>query len=143
MSAGARRGRRGAEAIEFALVAPVFITLVVGMMDVAWLYWTETSLDVSTHIGCRAGALVDPGVGETDLATVLSVTEAALVEAMTSHGLPGCDERCEATVAPFGARPGRALTCEVSYTYTPLIGFAFGDLTLSSTQIVRMEWQRI
>lgn len=137
-----RRHRRGAEALEVALIMPVLVLIIVGMMDISWLFYTESSLDVSTNLGCRAGALVDPGRFESNIAEVEAVTTAALVTAMNQQGLPQCEDRCEAMVSVFGAQPGRTLRCEVTFDYTPLIGWAVGSMTLSSQQVVRMEWQR-
>lgn len=137
-----RRPRRGAEALEFALVLPVFVLLLVGMADVAWLFYTESSLDAATNIGCRAGALIDPGIAESNLSEVQSTTQDALVTAMTEQGLPACADRCRAAVSVFGETPGRTLNCQVTFAYEPLIGFALGDLNLTATQVVRMEWQR-
>jgi hypothetical protein len=142
MMRSASSRRRGAEAIEFALVMPVFITVSMAMMDLAWLFYTESSLDVSTHIGCRAGALIDPGLGEANLAEVHEVTSTALVQAMSAQGLPDCAERCQAQVGAVGSNPSRTLTCAVDYTFTPLLGMGLAELELSSTQVVRMEWQR-
>ncbi len=134
--------RRGAEAIEFALVMPVFLAIITAMMDLSWLFYTESSLDVSTHIGCRAGALVDPGRDESNLAEVHAVTNAALVTAMEAQGLDDCDNRCTSQVDTFGSAPARTLTCEVAYQFTPLLGLGLAEMTLSSTQVVRLEWQR-
>jgi len=134
--------RRGAETIEFALVAPIFITLMIGMFDISWLFYTESTLDTATHLGCRAGALVDPGMNEVNISDVEDTARTALVEAMTTHGLPECEERCTAHVETFGTSPSRALTCEVTFDFVPLIGLGLAEMTLSSTQVVRLEWQR-
>ncbi len=135
--------RRGAEALEFGLVVPVLITILAGMIEVAWLFYAESGLDSSTSIGCRAGALIDPGVAESNLREVQSTTQEELVRAMRQQGLANCDERCEATVEVVGQTPSRTLVCEVTYDFQPIIGMVLGDeLTLSSTQVVRMEWQR-
>lgn len=135
-------GRRGAETVEFALVAPVFIGLLIGMFDISWLFYTESTLDTATHLGCRAGALVDPGMNESNLSDVEDAAMTALVAAMTSHGLSECDERCTASVETFGTSPSRALTCKVTFDFVPLIGLGLTEMTLSSTQVVRLEWQR-
>lgn len=142
LSAVRRRPERGAETLEFALVMPIFVVILVGMMDVSWLFYTESSLDAATHIGCRAGALIDPGIAESNLAEVQATTQESLVAAMAEQGLPACADRCRAEVTVFGQTPGRTLSCEVSFDHAPLIGMALGDMTLSATQVVRMEWQR-
>jgi Flp pilus assembly protein TadG len=124
------------------MVMPVLVLLIVGMMDIGWLFYTESSLDAATNLGCRAGALIDPGVAEGNLAEVQDTTQEGLVAAMSEQGLGNCAEQCEATVSVFGETPGRTLSCVVTYEFRPIIGMTLGSLTLEATQVVRMEWQR-
>lgn len=135
--------RRGAEALEFGLVLPVLLSLITGMIEVAWLFYAESGLDSATSIGCRAGALIDPGVAESNLNEVQRTTQTRLVEAMRQQGLANCEERCEASVSVVGQTPSRTLVCEVTYDFQPIIGMVLSpDMELSATQVVRMEWQR-
>ena len=56
-----RESRRGSQAIEFALIFPVFIALVFGGLDYSWYVLQRyTAMDVVAG-GCRAGPLCHPG----------------------------------------------------------------------------------
>ena len=134
--------RRGAELIEMALVLPVFLLVLIGMMEVAWLFYYRSSLDAAANIGCRAGAIIDPGKNESDMDALQVSTQAALVQAMSEQGVADCDTQCSSAVEAVGDSPGRSLVCSVTYDFTPLIGLVLGKMQLESTQVVRMEWQR-
>lgn len=135
--------RRGATAVEFALTMPVFVTLLIAVFDLSWVYMQKAALDSSASIGCRAGALVDPGRGEAKLADVEAAAKAALWDAMERSGMGACeDDTCEVEVEVFGSVPSRSLKCTVRRDYRPLVGLVVGELTLASDQAVRLEWQR-
>lgn len=134
--------RRGAEAVEFALVMPVFVTILIGMIEMSWLFYTRASLDSSTSVGCRAGALVDPGIREANLSEVQDAANSALITAMSELGLRECDTRCSSEVALRGSTPSRTLVCSVTYDFQPLIGLVLPQTDLVANQVVRMEWQR-
>lgn len=137
-----RHGRRGAEAVEFALVMPVMVLILVGMIEMSWLFYTRASLDSSTSVGCRAGALVDPGINESNLSEVEDTASTSLITAMDQLGLRDCNTRCAAEVALTGAQPSRTLVCTVEYDFQPLIGLVLPRMVLVANQVVRMEWQR-
>lgn len=51
------RRRRGSEAVEFALVFPVFISLVMGGVELMWFMSMVAALHTSVRVGARAGAV--------------------------------------------------------------------------------------
>lgn len=136
-----RRSKRGNTAVEFALTLPVFTLMVLGMIDVSWLYYHRSALDTAASVGCRAGALVDPGRGNANIGDVQYAAEEALLEALKANGGGDCDS-CEVTVTTFGASPGTSLRCDVTRDFTPVAGFVVGATSLSSTMVVRLEYQR-
>lgn len=136
-----RRLQRGNTAVEFALTLPVFTLMVLGMIDVSWLYFHRSALDTAASQGCRAGALIDPGRGNVNLGEVQSTTEEALLTALSSNGGGDCDS-CEVEVTTFGSNPGTSLRCDVSRDFTPVAGLVVSETTLSSTMVVRLEYQR-
>lgn len=140
--ARSRLPRRGAEAVEFALVMPVLISILIGMIEMSWLFYTRASLDSSTSVGCRAGALVDPGIREANLSEVQDAANTALISAMSELGLRECDTRCSSQVSLSGSTPSRTLICSVTYDFQPLIGLVLPQTDLVANQVVRMEWQR-
>ena len=51
------RDRRGVAAIEYALILPVFLTLVFGIIDISRLMWFQISIQHATAIAARCGAV--------------------------------------------------------------------------------------
>lgn len=136
-----RRTRRGAEALEFALVLPVWVLLVLGSADFGWLYFHRTALDSAANTGCRAGALLDPGEDEVNISANYARVEERALAALEGMGAP-CAGECSVAVAAFGAAPGRSLRCELDRDFRPLIGFVVDDLRMQAVQVARMEVQR-
>jgi Flp pilus assembly protein TadG len=136
-----RRDRRGSEAIEMALIMPVYVLILMAMMDISWVFFHQTALDASANIGCRAGALVDPGEDDSNLAYLESVAQEALINALIENGTGSCDGTCSTAVSTFGSSPGRSLLCQVDRDIEPLLGVVISPMTIDSTQVVRLEWQ--
>lgn len=137
-----RAHRRGATMIEFALTAPIFFLILFGTFDLGWMAYQRSALETAIVIGCRAGALMDPGVGDTEFpelsAAVVDRTMTALSEVGAS-----CDVAdCTVVVETFGDSPRRNLRCSIARELDPLVGFVLERSTLNSTMAVRMEWQR-
>jgi Flp pilus assembly protein TadG len=51
------RARAGAEAIEFALVAPAMLLLICGAVDFGRLMWTQSALHLSVEQAARCGSV--------------------------------------------------------------------------------------
>src|SRR4051812_26372552 len=73
-------GRRGATAVEFALVAPVFFMIVLGMVEVGRGLMVVHLLNNAARQGCRAGVL--PGKTTSQINTVV-------IGALQSQGISG------------------------------------------------------
>lgn len=52
-----RQRRRGANAIEFALVMPLFLAMLAGMVDYGWYFWREARLVNGIREAVRAGGM--------------------------------------------------------------------------------------
>jgi hypothetical protein len=63
------RERRGAVALEFAIIATVFLTLVLGAIELGLLYWTKNGLQLTAAMTARCVAL---GYSCTDAASTKS-----------------------------------------------------------------------
>ena len=51
------RGRSGSVAVEYGIILPVFLLLVLGVIDVSRLIWTQTTLDRAVEAAARCGAV--------------------------------------------------------------------------------------
>lgn len=61
----ANRGRRrGANAVEFALVSPILLMLLGGTIDYGWYFWREALLINGLREAVRSGSLQQPGSNE-------------------------------------------------------------------------------
>jgi Flp pilus assembly protein TadG len=54
---GARRRRRAAAAVEFALVAPILATIIVGMFETSRGFMVKMALNDAARKGCETGTL--------------------------------------------------------------------------------------
>ena len=144
MRAGGRGRRRGAAAIEFALVLPVFVLIFAAVMDFGWLFYERTVLDAATTRGCRAGALVDPGEDEADLDAVRTRAQEVMEETLLDVGGIACegDDNCMVSVSAFGTMPGRSIKCVVDKRFEPILGMVLDPFVMESAMVVRLEWQR-
>ncbi len=127
-----RRDReRGAAAVEFALVLPLFILLIFGTMEAGWFFSQQVEIRNAAREGARL-AVVDYGTaGEVTTATLsraqLSGAGATVTICMESG--PDADETSD-----------DAVSVTVAKTYTSLTGvFNFFDGAMSSEAIMRVE----
>lgn len=138
----AHRQRRGAEVVEFALILPVFLTVVGGTMDFAWAYYHRSIITTAVNVGCRAGSLIDPGEDEADIDDVLTVANDAVLDSMAAGGLAcDTDDNCTVSVSVAHDVPGRSLVCTANREVDSLFGI-YDSYDISASIMVRLEWQR-
>lgn len=65
------RDRRGGAAIEFAFVGPVFITLMLGALELGRMYYVRQSMEYATEQAARYYSL-NPSVATTTVTTQLN-----------------------------------------------------------------------
>ena len=130
-----RLGRRGANAIEVALTLPIFVVILAGTLDMGWMLYSSSVLDLAASRGCRAGALVDPlKRSPAPVARAAMEDWMAFVGASCETG--GCDVRLE------GQIPTQAVVCEASLELEPLWGLVVDATELQKTASVHLEIQR-
>ena len=118
------KSRSGSAAIEYALVLPLLLLLVLGLMDTGRLLWTYTTLYRAVEAAARCGA-----VNVTACGTTAQIKSRAVAEAW---GL---------TVAPSAftvSTPSCGLQVRASYPFTFVIPgldtvAPLGTITLSAT----------
>lgn len=122
------RESKGQAMVETALVLPILLLLVVGLIDVARMSNALLSVQHAAREAVRAGI-----TGATD----------AEIEQRARNSIVTLEpERLTVTVSPTGARTtGSDLTVNVSYRYTFLVLFnkAGTDLTLQGQLTGRVE----
>lgn len=135
------RSRRGANAIEFALTLPIYLALVLGLMDYGFLFGMQAGIDNANSMACRFGAMMDPKDGDPGST---AVTEFTRISGLFCGG-GSCGSGLvpdDLNAGPY-AFPNRTLKCTTTRTMTPLIGFVPYPGTIQTVAFYRREWQTV
>lgn len=141
-----RRKRRGANAIEFALTLPIFLTVTFGMMEYGWYFAKQAQVNGALAQACRDGSIIDPINPPSHLggcsgdACITDEVEALLVARINGANLSCAD--CSASVS--GLAPERVVNCRAEVDYLDITGLlpVLPDKIITESQ-VRLEWQRV
>ena len=135
-------GHSGSQLVEMAVVLPLLLILIAGMVDFAFLLHSFAVVTNAAREGARIGVL--PGYNTTDIQNrvVTYVSSAGLTGAPTTTVTP-------TTIAPGGGGPPfPAVSVSVSYTHqyffigpmVTLIGTTFpASKTMTSVSVMRLE----
>lgn len=134
------RCRRGASAVEFALLMPVFVGIVFGLVEYSWLTFRTQEVAAAVQNGCRSSATIDPGLNERDMDLVLSAARSRMVTAY-QHGGGTCAD-CVAAAVAVGTLPNRAVQCSLSVPFDALTGFLPTPARVRVGAVSRLEYQR-
>lgn len=132
-----RRGNRivnrcGAAAVEFAIVAPVFFVLVIGMIEVGRALMVQQVLINASRVGARQAATA----GATTSAVQTAVSQYA-----TSVAVPSVS--VSVSPDPAAAKSGDTMTVTTSVNYSSVSWLPspwfLGGKTLTSSSTMRKE----
>jgi hypothetical protein len=140
-----RRGwRRGSNAIEFAMTFPLFLVIVLALIDYGYIFATQAGLDSATSLACRKGAMTDPALGSP-----ASVASADLLTRSAMFCTGSCSMLVTDLQTGIYVPPNRTLKCEITRTISSITGFSgvgvFSALypsSIGSVSYYRLEWQR-
>jgi len=129
-----KRGEKGANLVEFAILAPFLILLLFGIIEFAWVFATNLDVKHGAREGARITAVNTPDSGNVDLAA----------EICSRMSMVGSDTATTITWASDGTPAvGEGVIVTVSTplsTLTGIMDWAFGSLpTLDSTVEIRIE----
>jgi Flp pilus assembly protein TadG len=129
-----RSNRRGAAAVEFAIVAPVFFLLVFGMIEFGRMVMVQQVITNASREGARI-AVLDGTTGAEVLA--------AVDDYLSPANLTGADVTVDPT-EPSTAGYGEPVTVTVSIPFAdvswlPAPMFISGDTDLTATTVMRRE----
>lgn len=105
------RVQRGAVAVEFALVLPLLLLLLLGMMDYGWYFFCRLSVTNAAREGARAGTTVPNGDADKAKTTAQAF--------INSAGLGAQNTTIDVSI---GSNP-TSVTVDVKMNFTPLVGF--------------------
>jgi Flp pilus assembly protein TadG len=120
-----RSGRsRGQALVEFALIIPIFLAVLLAILEGGYYAFTLNSLNRAVQEGGRHAAIVPPPIG-TGAATVGDVQNRVSSSAVGFTVAPASVNvtmtRCSASPCSFTTRTtGDAVSVSFTYTYTPL-----------------------
>lgn len=116
---------RGAAAVEFALILPVLLLLVLGMLEFSRAYNTQISLSGAAREGAREMAIH----GDADDAIAAAIAAAPSVTPTVTSS--------DVTISPATCSPGAQVEFEIDYDL-PLLTGLFG-ITLPITGVGVMQ----
>ena len=135
------QSERGAELIEFAVVLPLLLLLIAGIVDFGMMFRTYEAVTNAAREGARVGVL--PGYDVPDV-------QARVDAYLAASGLTGARTTTVTDVpVATGAGTFTARSVDLTYTYTfavlgmaaPLFGGSFGSITLNAVSVMRTETQ--
>lgn len=118
-----KRRDRGAAAVEFALVLPILLMLVIGIVEFGRAYYVQTTLSGAAREGVRVMALKD------DASAATSTVQSYAVDLGVTSG--------QVAVSPGSCTAGSNVTVTVTYPMTYLTGFFGSTLTLTGKGTMR------
>ncbi|OHC73421.1 MAG: hypothetical protein A3G18_04950 [Rhodospirillales bacterium RIFCSPLOWO2_12_FULL_58_28] len=125
-----RKCRNGATAVEFALVAPVFLLMIAIIMELGRVLWIKNTMQYAVEEAGRY-AMVNPS----------TVTETYLEDTLGPSKVIGAFSGAVTFTATLdNAVTPNTMTIVASYTYTPVIGLVPGvSVPLSSLSVVPLN----
>lgn len=143
-----RRGERGAELVELALVLPLLLVVIAGIIDFGLLFQRYEVVTNAAREGARIAIL--PGYAQADVEYRVDQYVNAGIEG-TAASRTDVDPLTIQTVTPTGGgAPFQTVTVTVNYTDSyvilgPIISLIggnsanFGEVTLTATSTMRVE----
>ncbi|HEY7224258.1 MAG TPA: TadE family protein [Micromonosporaceae bacterium] len=118
---------QGSAAVEFALVLPVLLVIIFGVIDFGRMLNAKITLSQATHDGARAAAVAGPDAANETITKAMG----SLAPGMTITQLSACEDASDVDAT---------VTVTYGFSYvTPLavlIGLGGDGTTLSSTAVV-------
>ena len=138
---GRRPGERGQAMVEMALILPVLLLLIIGMLEFSRAWSAKQVVTDAAREGARLAVVQNPAVNQTDVT-------AAVATSLSRSGIPGW-----AATIQFDETPGPAgkwrNTGEIQQVYVavdyrfsflgPLIRLATGSETIRIASLVSMR----
>src|SRR5437868_315652 len=108
---------RGAQAVEFAIIAPIFLLLLTALLYFGFVFLAQISISQAARDGARFAAICS-----TDSAGTCLGSSDANVKSYTQSHAPGVTVNA-ANIAVTDCAAAGATTATVTITYTTSVGF--------------------
>lgn len=126
-------GRRGSNAVEFALILPILITLFAGIVEWGWTLNQQMMVVQAAREGARVGASTPRDEDPEGAAS------ARVVESLNDMGLNGGAASVTATIT--GAYPDELIQVTLALPHQPIIGLVPIPVDLKAALTMRLEEQ--
>jgi Flp pilus assembly protein TadG len=138
MGEGRVRNQKGGAAIEAALLFPLTILLIFGMIEFGLLFYNKQIITNASREGARAGIV--QRTPRMDSAEIASVVDAYCQDRLVTFG-SASGPSTSATNAGPACVFGTDLTVRVTYDYDFLVltNFGFGPVQLEAETVMRCE----
>lgn len=115
------RRETGAAAVEFALVAPILILLVFGIVSYGYMLSFRQAMSQGAAEGARAGAVWSTAYAPSQDAQRIAAARAGVDEALSSYGV-SCSSgaTCQLVMQPCGTNTCLVVTVTYPYSARPL-----------------------
>ena len=110
------RGEAGASAVEFAIILPVLLLLIFGIIEFGFAIYDKTMITHASREGARAGIVFRVPVVTDD--EIVNVVNNYLSDTLITFG---GSNSATVTVTRAGYNAGDPLKVTVAYTYTSLM----------------------
>ena len=140
------RNDRGAAAVEFALVVPIFLLLVFGIINFGWLFGQNLALSNAARQAARFGVVQSNDCNAVKSQAISAAAPLVSISASdVSVSSPTAAACSGATKACAGSAPDANVTVTLTYTaQVPVGGFIPGLGTtkvLTGKGVFRCEWR--
>lgn len=128
-----KRDDKGQGIVEFALIVPILLMLILGMIEFGWVLNGKITLNSAVREGARAGAVYD----KEDLSQkVLTVVE----DTTKNSGLKIDVSNSKAYIEKDDYNLPKNVVVEVKAHLNPIVGLFFkGDVIIESRAIMKKE----
>jgi Flp pilus assembly protein TadG len=137
-----RQSRRGAQAVEFALLSPVFVGLILSVCNWGLFFQNSMTVASATAAGARSGAIATPGDSDDttngECSTCGDAAEDAIENLLAAQGISGTPTVATSLVDIGGGTCG--LHVNVSVAQTPVAGnWGFVPSTMTTCMTVAVD----
>lgn len=130
-----RIGQRGAAAVEFALVLPLFAVILFGIIEYGWVFYQRFNIAAAVRDGLRQGVTISQSSSPDPRSTAVS-------RAQTDLQTSGISPASVTLTAQYsGSSPTKVMTLTAVMAYHPLIGLVPTPATLQYAMTMMLELQ--
>ena len=130
------KNEKGQSLVEFALVMPILMLILLGIIEFGWLYNAKITMTSAAREGARVYAI------KGNLTDVDTLVTAAVTKATSNLAVIGLNAVCTKPVTSLPGNPSvKMAEVTVSGSIKPLVGFIVKDnVQMTATAQMRVEY---